>query len=111
MWLHATVLCGCEAGCEVLAEHGAGSREHEDQPLPIQFVRLSFFLGDLFVCLFVITLDHFSWFLVMDKIGTKTKFEKVPMPFTREMAVYKRQNRHDVFVSRICPRHVFDSTF
>jgi len=24
------VLCGCEAGYEVLAEHGAGSGEHED---------------------------------------------------------------------------------
>jgi len=25
------VLCGCEAGYEVLAEHGAGSGEHEDK--------------------------------------------------------------------------------
>jgi len=31
VWLHARVLCGCEAGCEVLGEHGAGSGEHEDK--------------------------------------------------------------------------------
>jgi hypothetical protein len=52
VWWHATVLCGCEAGCEVLAEHGAGSCEHEDKPLPIQFVRfLSFLVICSFVCL------------------------------------------------------------
>jgi len=28
MWLHARVLGGCEARCEVLAEHGAGRSEH-----------------------------------------------------------------------------------
>ena len=31
MWLHARVLWGCEARCEVLAAHGAGSGEHEDK--------------------------------------------------------------------------------
>ena len=31
MWLHARVLCGCEAGCEVLVEHGAGSGDGEDK--------------------------------------------------------------------------------
>ena len=29
VWLHARVLCGCEAECEVLADHGAGSGEHK----------------------------------------------------------------------------------
>jgi len=35
----------------------------------------------------------------------------VPMAFTCEMAVYKRHDRHDIFVPRIRPRRVFNSTF
>ena len=31
VWLHASVLRGCEAGCEVLEDHGAGSGQHEDR--------------------------------------------------------------------------------
>ena len=31
MWLHARVLCGCAAGCEVLVKHGVGSGDHEEQ--------------------------------------------------------------------------------
>jgi len=31
VWLRSRVMCRCEAGCEVLAEHGAGSGEHEDK--------------------------------------------------------------------------------
>ena len=31
MWLHARVLGGCEARCEILAGHGALSDEHEDK--------------------------------------------------------------------------------
>jgi len=31
VWLHAGVLGGCEARCEVLAEHGAGSSEHRNK--------------------------------------------------------------------------------
>ena len=31
VWLHARVLCGCEAGCEFLWEHGAGSGKHKDK--------------------------------------------------------------------------------
>jgi len=31
VWLHARVLRGCEARCEILAGHGAGSNEHEDK--------------------------------------------------------------------------------
>jgi len=31
VWLHARVLCGCKAGCEVLAKHSAGSGAHEDK--------------------------------------------------------------------------------
>jgi len=31
VWLRARVLCGCEAGCEVLKEHGAGGGEQEDK--------------------------------------------------------------------------------
>jgi len=31
VWLHARVLWGCEARCEIWADHGAGSDEHEDK--------------------------------------------------------------------------------
>jgi len=31
VWLHARMLCGCVAGCEVVTEHGAGSGDHEDK--------------------------------------------------------------------------------
>ena len=30
VWLHARVLCGCEARCEVLVEHGTGGDKHEE---------------------------------------------------------------------------------
>jgi len=33
VWLHARVLLVCEAGCEVLVAHGAGSGEHEDKQI------------------------------------------------------------------------------
>jgi len=39
------------------------------------------------------------------------QLETVPMAFTREMAVHKRQNRHDIFISRIHPWHILNSTF
>ena len=31
VWLHVRVLQGCEAGCEVLVEHGSGSSDDEDK--------------------------------------------------------------------------------
>ena len=34
VWLHARVLCECEAVCDFLADLGAGSGEHEDKQNP-----------------------------------------------------------------------------
>ena len=33
VWWHARVLCGSEAGCEVLVEHGTGSGDHADKQI------------------------------------------------------------------------------
>jgi len=33
VWLYARVLLVCEAGCEVLAVHSAGSGEHADKQI------------------------------------------------------------------------------
>jgi len=33
VWLNSRVLRGCEAGCEVLTAHGAGSCEHADEQI------------------------------------------------------------------------------
>ena len=39
----------------------------------------------------------------------RNQLETIPMVFTRQMDVYKRQNRHYMFVSRIHPFHIFNS--
>ena len=45
MWLHARVLCECEAGCDFLADHGAGSGEHEDNQSPSWCCRVPVLCG------------------------------------------------------------------
>ena len=31
VWLHSRLSCACEAGCEVLVDHDAGSNDNEDR--------------------------------------------------------------------------------